>query len=171
MAEITLRQARNLEAKLRNLKIEGQIVEIRAYDRDAAEEDINEGKQLLRGDIQHKVKLNDIRHDIKMAINVKNMECGISQMLNYRDALYEEKALLESIGRPDTTERQLKHIETVDSDYVRVNVVRQDMVDDAQDRLDGIQVELSEIQHSLNELNNSVTIPLDTSYLVEAGLL
>lgn len=167
----TLRQARNLENRLRNLKIDDQIIEVRAYDVEAAREDIEEGKRSLRGEIDHKIRLNTIRHQIKHAINDKNMECGVSAMLNERDALYEEKRILGTLGREDTTDRQIAIIEAGDDDYHKVSVVRVDMVDDAEDRLFDIDDRLSEIQQELNHLNNTVTIDFDTTYLTEAGIL
>lgn len=169
--KLTLRQARNLESRLKSTKIEHQIIEVRAYDVDAAREDIEEGKRNLRGEIEHKIKINEIRHEIKREINNINMQCGVAGLLNERDYLYEDKRLLSTLGHADTTDRQIAFIEDQDSDYRKVCVVREDMVDSASAELEYIDTRLGEIQEELNHLNNNVTFEYDATYLKECGLL
>lgn len=173
--EFTLRQGRSLEARLRGLTIGNQIIEVRAYDVDVAEDDIQDGIDNLEDEIRHKVALNEIRHIIKDLINRKNMECGVSELLNTRERLYESKRILETLGQVDTTERQLEAIGACDDDSRKVSVVRDYHYDDVCGELYGtIDEDIRELQEKLSTLNNEVTIdlPLDNAvYLQGNGII
>lgn len=164
--EFTLRQARNLESRLRNLSIENQIISVRAYDSEVALMDIDSGIMSLEDDIDTKVRTNRIRHTIKHMINVSNMECGVSELLNSRDSLYSERDLLSTIGESDDKERQLSYIKDNPTSSHMACVVSKDIESYVENRISEIDIELRNISHELNILNSSVTIDLYEDYSI-----
>lgn len=170
--DFTLRQARQLETRLRNLTLEHQIIEVRAYDLDMAREDIEAGVDDLTDEIAYKLKLNEIRHHIKNLINHKNMECGVSDILNSRERITESEKVLDTLGPEDHTTRQLDSIKSSEDDTRKVSVVRGMHTYAASNILD--DSELRRLQDELNNLNNTITITLNsdhTIYLQENGII
>ena len=156
----TLRQARNLESRLRNLTIDNQIIEVRAYDSAVARADIESGVSALTVEIDNKIDLNGIRHTIKNLINIENMSCGVSNLLNERDELYARRDILNTLGSSDSSERQISHIGLNPKPTRIVSVYTEEVEEDADRDLSDIDHELNEISRKLNDLNNSVTITL-----------
>ena len=172
--DYTLRQARGLESRLRNLSIDNQIIEVRAYDGAVALIDMQAGVVSLDSEIADKVEINDIRHDIKNMINVMNMECGVSELLNQRDMLYAKRDILNTLGASDDIDRQLDYIKENPKALRIVSVYTESMEEDMLDTLACIDVELNEISRKLNELNNSVVVSIDDEdieFLKERGVL
>lgn len=172
--EFTLRQARNLESRLRNLSIENQIVDIRAYDSEVARTDIEEGVKALDAEIDVKLELNEIRHHIKNEINIKNMECGVSFLLNSRDLLYSKRDILNTLSTSDDVDRQVEHISKSPKASRKASVYTKLLEEGVALDLADIDAQLNEISKTLNELNNSVVISLsdeDTETLKGQGLL
>ena len=173
--EFTLRQARNLESRLRNLAIDNQIIEIRSYDSEVARQDIEAGVERLDYEIETKIALNEIRHTIKNLINQVNMDCGVSSLLNKRDELYAKRDILNTLGSSDTVERQLEHISNSAMKPARIVCVYTEEIEDGVDRdLADIDHNLNEISRELNELNNSRVITLcdeDVEELKAFGVL
>lgn len=159
--EFTLRQARNLESRLRNLAIDNQTIEVRAYDSAVARADLTEGVKALGSEIDSKLELNSIRHHIKNEINVSNMECGVSALLNQRDELYSKRDILNTLGTSDNVERQVAHIRENPKAMRMVSVYTEELEDGVSTDLSDIDHQLNEISRELNELNNSITITLD----------
>ena len=172
--EFTLRQARSLESRLRSLTIENQVLSVRAYDGDVARTDILEGIEALKNEIDSKINLNAIRHLIKHLINGRNMECGISKLLNTRDELYSNRDLLNTLSDADDVERQVEYAIAHPAKSRMVCVVVEDIAEEVALDLTDIDYELNEISRELNELNNSITISLDdgdTIFLQENNLI
>lgn len=173
--EFTLQQARRLEERLKNLRIEDQFVEVRAYDEDIARKDIDLGVEDLLDEIEYKLYVNKIRYKIKHMINVMNMECGVSNLLCKREGLYEDAKILETLNESwDDTDRQVHYIKDNPDEVRKVSVVRKDIVLDVQGKLEAIRIELIEIKDTLLKLNRSVTITLsddDAIFLQENDLL
>lgn len=164
--EFTLRQARNLESRLRNLSIDNQIIEIRAYDSEVARTDIEEGVKALDSEIDNKLELNDIRHHIKNEINVKNMECGVSTLLNVRDLLYAKRDILNTLGTSDSVERQVEHISGSPKASRQASVYTEELESGVELDLSDIDAQLNDISRQLNDLNNSVTISLSDGDII-----
>lgn len=172
--EFTLRQARNLESRLRNLSVNDQIIEVRAYDSAVALADILEGVDALSLEIDRKLELNEIRHEIKNLINVKNMECGVSQLLNQRDCLYAKRDILRTLGHSDSVERQVVHISSNPKPYRMASVYTEELEESVDVDLSTIEEELESISSKLNDKNNSETIELsneDVELLTDNGIL
>lgn len=172
--ELTLRQARNLEIRLRNLSIDNQIIEVRAYDSAVARADILEGVEDLGSEINSKLELNDVRHEIKRLINVKNMECGVSDLLNQRDCLYSKRDILNTLGPSDNVERQISHIRSSPKPRRMVSVYNEELEDSVEQDLADIDHELNEISRELNDKNVTLTIKMseeDVAILKENGVL
>lgn len=172
--EFTLRQARNLESRLRNLAIDNQIIEVRAYDSAVARADIMEGVEALGSEIDSKLELNDIRHEIKKLINVENMNCGVSELLNQRDCLYAKRDILNTLGSSDSVERQVAHISSSPKPMRMASVYDEALEESVEQDLSDIDHELNEISRELNEKNNNITITLsdeDIAILKENGVL
>lgn len=159
--ELTLRQARNLESRLRNLAIDNQVIEIRAYDSAVARTDIEAGVSALDKEVDDKLELNDIRHDIKNLINITNMSCGVSELLNGRDLLYARRDILNTLGSSDDVDRQVNHIGNSSMATRMASVYTGELEEWVEQDLSDIDNQLNEISRKLNELNNSVTIKLD----------
>lgn len=170
----TLRQARKLENSIQNVAIHGAITDIRAYDEEIAEADIEFGVDAFEREVRHVVYINEIRHAIRNLINVKNMECGVSDLLNKREALFAELNLLDAIGPADDTERLLRCVVNKPAESKKMSMVRQDMVDWKEDRIDAINENLDDIKSELIRINNSVTIELSEDhyqYLLQEDLV
>ena len=88
---ISLRRARRLEMALRGVSVSGQVASIRTYDTGIARKDLDSAIDALQGNIEDAVELNEIRYHIRHQINLKNVECGISALLNNKDLLHDEK--------------------------------------------------------------------------------
>ena len=172
--ELTLRQARNLETRLRNLQIKGQLIEVRAYDSSIALKDLSEGISELGKEIDLKIELNAIRHRIKHALNVRNMECGVSATLNKRDSLFSKRELFTSLGSSDSANRQIKFIEENPKDHRMVSAYVNELEYSVQSDIKEINEELAVIAASLADMNNNVTIEIseeDAELLKGARLL
>lgn len=170
--DFTLRQARKLEAGLRNLVVENQIVSVRAYDQDVARDDVDKLVKDLSEEISDKIELNEIRHTIKLLINVKNMECGITELLNTRDSLHTRRDLLNTIGDSDDLERQIEYIRVNPSASRMVNMVTEEIADRIDDELLDIDADLDYISKKLNDLNSTIIITLgdgEVTFLQERG--
>ncbi len=155
---ITLRNARRIESSLSNLSIENQVVTVRAYDVSIAKSDMEEGLRSLDDNVDTKLELIRIRHSIKHAINIANMESGVSKLLNTRDMLYANKALYETLGRTDTMERQLDRIEKEPQDSCRVSVVFPNVEAEIAQDIAECDEELHAIGVQLSDINNNHTI-------------
>lgn len=171
----TLRQARCLESRLRNLSIDGCVIDIRAYDSSVALSDITQGIDNLADDIDNKIDLNAIRHVIKNLINLENMKCGVSELLNQRDELHSRRDILNTLSECDSIERQLAHVKDNPKATRTVCVYSEDLKEDmVSPSLIDIDTELNEISRQLNALNNSVTIEIgedDINILKDFGVL
>ena len=161
MSELNLRQARNLEARLRNQSINNQVIEIRAYDIEVARKDLSQGVAALGEEIDNKLELNSIRHKIKHKLNTSNMEHGVSELLNTRDRLYSERDILNTLKESDDYERQLRYIKEHPKDRRIVSVYTPDIERIVQDDLDDISESLREIALKLKDINESVTIDIE----------
>ena len=172
--EISLRRARRLEMALRGTAVAGQEAMIRAYDTTIARADIEKAVDSLQGHIEDALELNEIRYHIRHQINVKNIECGISAILNNKDLLYDEKRILESIAAPDDTEVQLRYIEAYPGTPVHMVAVRSTHYDYVVSQLRDITRQQDEISDKLYQLNNDTFIQLedkDVELLRTKGLL
>ncbi|CAL9983021.1 hypothetical protein VPHD148_0255 [Vibrio phage D148] len=172
--EFTLRQARNLESRLRNLSIDNQVIEVRAYDSAVARADILSGVDTLGKEIDSKLELNDIRHEIKRLINIENMNCGVAERLNSRDCLYAKRDILNTLGSSDNVERQVSHISSSPKPMRMASVYNEELEESVEQDLADIDHELNEISRELNELNSTRTINLsddDIATLTENGIL
>jgi hypothetical protein len=172
--DISLRRARRLEMALRNITVPNQSVQVRAYDIEVAKLDLEAGVTAVQYSIEDTLDLNDIRFDIRNKINRKNVVCGISDMLNLRDSLHEQRRILESIKAPDDSEVQLKYLRKMNSHTVSLTVIRQEHLEYVKDILRGISRQLDDISDDLNQLNSAEMIPLsdeDLKLLSDKGLI
>ena len=172
--DFTLRQARNLENRLRNISIDGQVIEVRAYDSEVSRSDIEAGVKKLDEAIDNSLEINEIRHEIKNNINMANMECGVSSLLNTRDMLYAKRDILNTLGQSDDVERQISHISNSPKAVRMACVYTEGMEDQVSEDLADIDHQLNEISKELHTLNNSVTVTLsedDVELLKEHGYL
>ena len=172
--KFTLRQARNLEIRLRNLEITQHTVQVRAYDGEVAEQDLRKGYADLQQEIYLKIDISDIRHCVKSFINVANMECGVSTLLNQRDSIYARLSLIGNINSSDTIERQLEYMDANPAPTRMACAVGEELLEIVKEIKEDARKELDEISGKLLELNNSVEIELsdeDVDILVEFGVL
>ena len=172
--ELTLKQARTLEASLRDLPVGNTTVTVRAYDTEVAHADIQAGIANLDNSLSDAIILNEIRHNIKHMINVANMECGVSGLLNYRDELYSKRELLNKLGKHVTVVRQLDFIRENPSESRLVCVYTEGNKEEVDVDHVGIQNELQGVYGEINDLNNSVTVTLseeDVDFLKLKGKL
>tara|TARA_R110002073_G_scaffold309699_3_gene480138 strand:- start:759 stop:1244 length:486 start_codon:yes stop_codon:yes gene_type:complete len=146
---------------LRGVSVSGQVASIRTYDTGIARKDLDSAIDALQGNIEDAVELNEIRYHIRHQINLKNVECGISALLNNKDLLHDEKRILESIVAPDDTEVQLRYLRQIPGDTVQMVVVRKEHYDYVVGQLRDITQKLNEISDTLYQLNNDVSIELD----------
>lgn len=172
--ELTLKQARNLEKELRSKGLNKQVIKVRAYDPVIAEQDLRNGVVDLRDQINDVMQLNDIRFDIKNSINEKNMECGVSKLLNDQDAWFQCASILNVLGEADSVERQVTAIKNNLSQTAMVSTFTEDLSEEVNDIKAEISASLSGIRDKLNELNNTVKIELsaeDVGFLKLKGIL
>lgn len=172
--ELTLKQARILEKELQSNVIKNQVIKVRAYDHTIAEEDLRNGVSNLRDNINDVITLNDIRFDIKHSINQKNMECGVSKLLNDRDALFQCSSALSVLGKADSVERQISVIKGNPTKTAMVSTFTEELDKDVTLIKMEATESLNEIKNKLNELNNTVKITLsaeDVDFLEHKGIL
>lgn len=159
--KFTLRQARSLETRLKGLTIANQVIMVRSYDGDVAREDILKGAEDLIDEIDIKLDINEIRHLIKSLINKANMECGVSTLLNRRDSLYSKLALLDSVGPPDSLDRQIKYIKESSTPTHLACVLSEEQHSKVRSLDEEAREHLRQTAIELAELNSTVCIELD----------
>lgn len=159
--DISLRRARRLEMSLRGLSVRGQTALVRIYDDSVASADLNKAVDAMQSNIDEALVLNELRYHIRNQINIKNLECGISELLNNKDCLYDEKRILESMVAPDDTAAQLKYVRQLSGANIQLVAVRQNHYDFVIEQLHDITRRLDEISDSLATLNNDTHITLD----------
>lgn len=172
--EISLRRARRLEMALRGISVSGQTAMIRTYDTQIARDDLTKAVDALQSNIEEAIELNEIRYFIINQINTKNKECGISDLLNNKDLLHDEKAILENVMAPDDTEVQLNYLSKFTGKTISMVTVRKEHFNYIVDRLHSINRDLSDISDELYRLNNDTFIQLDeddTELLKSKGLI
>lgn len=159
--ELTLQQARNLEKTIESRTLNNVIHEVRSFNEDVIEEDFNKVYEDFIEDVLNHLDLIDIRLTIKNLINEKNMECGVSLLLNERDKAYAEKGLLESLDKyMSSSEAQLTSaLKTKEPTYrISGHTEVSDMIF-SPIKSEAIK-DISNIQTKLNELNTTVTIKI-----------
>lgn len=171
--KFTLRQARALESRLRNVHLINPVIPVRSYSKASALDDILEGTAALESDVECKLRTTEIRHSIRHMINVKNMECGVSELLNTRDMLNAKRDLLNTLIAPDDAKRQVDAMDT-NAAISMANIVSEDVSASVGADLDSIGLEMQDISSKLATLNSSVCVELgleDTVFLQTEGLI
>lgn len=172
--EMSLKDARVLVGKLGKTDITEQYVEIRSYDVGIAGEDLKEAEDNLLCEIWDNIDTIDLKYDLKFRINEVNMKCGVTSLLNQRDKLNEQLAMLGKLDKCDSHDRQLEVIEDLGKTHATINALNEG-VEEVRAKCEAdISQRLAEIFSEVGRLNRNNSITLsdrEVELLTEGGYL